>query len=395
MSSQAETRGFLSSFGGPKGLFGGFVDEENGIFGYTPAFYAVWIPAAFLALATALSPKGVAKKFFFWARGVSFFWLYNEKKGMSKAPDTATLVEAEPPSRKTIIFIRHGESDWNEIFNKNKLLLLPRLVWGIVRETLFLPTSHSVFIDSPLSKEGIGQAITLRTFLTNYSKKREADRAGASAGVEEDPEVRRMDRLVATLNGEPNGDPSLLVTSNLRRAINTGCVAMWNRLRNTKERIILLDSLQEMSRNVDTNALAGPGEYPEMSVVQRTLGRSFSPAATLDASQSTGNKGMFSKALPRMEKFNNWCFGQQEPAIVISSGHSLWIMNYFRTFLPKASTHVAKTNKVVNCGAVAFDLVQGKTPDGKIWHKIDEASITVIHGGFKMKKGKGHGKKSK
>ena len=82
--ASSEAKGFLSTFGGPKGLFGGFVDEENGIFGYTPGFYALWIPAAFLALATALSPKGVAKKFYFWARGFTFFWLYNEKKGMSK-----------------------------------------------------------------------------------------------------------------------------------------------------------------------------------------------------------------------------------------------------------------------------------------------------------------------
>lgn len=72
------------NFGGKTGLFGGFVDEENGYLGYSTGFYAIWIPAAFLALATALSPKGVCKKFYFWARGVTFFWLNNEKKGMKK-----------------------------------------------------------------------------------------------------------------------------------------------------------------------------------------------------------------------------------------------------------------------------------------------------------------------
>jgi hypothetical protein len=67
-----------------KGLFAGFVDEENGVFGYTPSFYALFVPAAFLALATALSPKGVFRKIYYWTRGIGFFWLYNEKKGMSK-----------------------------------------------------------------------------------------------------------------------------------------------------------------------------------------------------------------------------------------------------------------------------------------------------------------------
>lgn len=161
-----------------------------------------------------------------------------------KAPDTVLLKGLSPPVRKTVIFIRHGESDWNEIFNKNKLLLLPRLIWGIVREVLYLPTSHSVFIDSPLSKEGIGQAIGLRSMLRKHK---------ASGGGKN----QRLDKLVATMNSEPEGMSSLLVSSNLRRAINTGCIAMWTRLMKTKERIILLDSLQEMSRNVDTNALAG------------------------------------------------------------------------------------------------------------------------------------------
>lgn len=297
-----------------------------------------------------------------------------------QAPDSGALTDEEPV-RKTVIFIRHGESDWNEIFNKNKLLLLPRLVWGIIRETLYIPTSHSVFIDSPLSKEGIGQAITLRTFLTNYSK--HADAAAATG----EPRNERLDLLVSTLNGEADGEPSVLVSSNLRRAINTGCIAMWNRLRKTNEKILLLDSLQEMSRNVDTNALAGPKEYPEMSVVSKTLGRSFSPAATLDPSENAGNKGMFSKALPRLENFNKWIFKRDEPSIIVSAGHSLWFMNYFRTFLPKASAHEAKKHKILNCGAVAFDIVQGKC-GGKTWHKIDESSITVIHGGFKTKKSK-------
>jgi hypothetical protein len=62
-------------------------------------------------------------------------------------------------------------------------------------------------------------------------------------------------------------------------------------------------------------------------------------------------------------------------------------MNYFKTFLPKASTHDAKLFKIVNCGAVAFDVVSGSI-NGKPWHAVDEASIKVIHGGFEKKKSK-------
>ena len=42
-------------------------------------------PHPFLLLFVSFSLRqGVAKKFYYWARGVTFFWLYNEKKGMSK-----------------------------------------------------------------------------------------------------------------------------------------------------------------------------------------------------------------------------------------------------------------------------------------------------------------------
>ena len=247
----------------------------------------------------------------------------------TQAPDAGQLQDVSP-TRKTVVFVRHGESDWNEIFNKSKLLLLPRLLYGVFRELLYIPTSHSIFIDSPLSKEGIGQALTLQNFLTNYTPSTANSDASARASA-----PTYMDTLVATMKGEPNGLESVLVASNLRRAINTACVSFWGRLQKTKERITLLDSLQEMSRNVDTNALAGPNEYPEMSVVQKALGPSFSAAATLDASQNRGNKGMFSKALPRLEAFNNWVFNRGEPCVVVAGGHSLWFMNYFRTFLPK------------------------------------------------------------
>jgi hypothetical protein len=47
-----------------------------------------------------------------------------------------------------------------------------------------------------------------------------------------------------------------------------------------------------------------------MSVVEKALGKSFVAAEMLDARQNAGNKGMFSTALPRLEKFNQWVFGE-------------------------------------------------------------------------------------
>eukprot|EP00943_MAST-04B_sp_MAST-4B-sp1_P009346 g9346.t1 len=306
------------------------------------------------------------QKLFIWTRGILFMMFSMEKRGMSKAPDTDKLVMGNSQTRKvkTIVFIRHGESDWNEIFNKSKVLLLPRLIRGLFREAMLFMSDHSVFIDSPLSKEGVQQAEALQKFITGYKKQGNA-----------------LDSIVAELKERKD---SVLVSSNLRRAINTGCIAMWPRMKGTYEKIILLSSLQEMSRNVDTNALAGPNSFPEMSLIENLLGKKFRPGMFLETSSSYGNKGLCSTAYPRMMQFCEWCMTRDESTIIVSAGHSLWFKNFFKVFLPKKSEHHAKTKKIHNCGAVSFKLVEGRI-NGKTHFKIDEESILEIWRGFKGK----------
>ena len=304
------------------------------------------------------------QKLFLWSRGILFMFCSMEKRGMSKAPDTSKLVMGNNKTRryKTIVFIRHGESDWNEIFNKSKLLLLPRLIRGLFREAMLFMSDHSVFIDSPLSKEGVKQAEALQKFIVGYKKQGNA-----------------LDPIVAELKEKKD---SVLVSSNLRRAINTGCIAMWPRMKGTYEKITLLSSLQEMSRNVDTNALAGPNAFPEMSLIENLLGKKFRPGIFLETSSSHGNKGLCSTAYPRMMEFCRWSMSRDESTIIVSAGHSLWFKNFFKVFLPKSSTHHAKTKKMLNCAAVSFTLVEGKI-NGKTHFRIDESSILEIWQGFK------------
>ena len=52
------------------------------------------------------------------------------------------------------------------------------------------------------------------------------------------------------------------------------------------------------------------------------------------------------------------------------------------------SLHRAKQQKMLNCAAVSFELETGRV-NGKVWHRVVEETITVIHGGFKTKKKKG------
>ena len=58
------------------------------------------------------------------------------------------------------------------------------------------------------------------------------------------------------------GGKSVVVTSNLQRAIETAAIALWGRLQRTGEQVHVLSDLQEVSRNVDTMSPPPPPSPP-------------------------------------------------------------------------------------------------------------------------------------
>lgn len=289
-------------------------------------------------------------KLLLWLRGLLFMLTWREKSGFSKQPDAAVFTKSEDDgadgseSVRRVVFIRHGESDWNEVFNKEKHMLLPRAALGCLREWNPLGkccrAQDSVFLDSPLSLEGCDQADGLREFLF---------RAG-------DPESNVSVKVAR--QGTPAD--SVVVSSNLRRALHTGLIALHPRFeRNVGEKVVLLAQLQEMSRNVDTNSITAAKKCPELGIVARRLGSGHpQPDTWVDPKHCTGNKKMCQSALPRFNDFCAWCFDSNDkPAIVVGAGHSLWFKNFFRLYLPQASKHDIKTCKMLNCAAVSFELV--------------------------------------
>ena len=132
-----------------------------------------------------------------------------------------------------LIFVRHGESVWNYVFNRGFApSFLVRLVAVTLRELYLLPWDDSAYIDSPLSALGREQCEELRRFLQRPCL---------------DPNAQR-DFDVLT-KGESE---SLLVSSQLRRAAATAFIALSDRLARSKEKVVLHSSCQEISRNFDT-----------------------------------------------------------------------------------------------------------------------------------------------
>lgn len=314
-------------------------------------------------------PGNLAWKGALYAAGTTQLVLSSEKKGMKKGipdPDVVLKCDTKSVARKRIIFVRHGESVWNEMFNKG---FLPpgfpfRVLRGVVREIFLLTSRDSVFYDSPLSAEGVTQAKDLATFIQNDSM---------SKG--------NVGDYVKIMRGEEG--TSVLVSSNLRRAAATIYIGLFARLKKVGEKVHLLSTLQEMSRNVDTVAVSPPRKIARMPVLERRYGENGYKSKFECAAQA-GNKSVFRRAYKDFLQFNEWVFTRKEDTIIVA-GHSLWFKQYYKMFLPRDCDHDAKKFKMVNAGAIGFELTRGTTDNDNTHFRIDPGTMTTIYGGYKRK----------
>ena len=322
--------------------------------------------------------KLIFRKVYSFIDSIFFMLVSKDNKGIGpkKNPDPDRIID-EITISKQVIFIRHGESDWNHVFNKGiNISFIGRLVSAMITESiLFLsPTMDSKFIDSPLNKEGIDQAVELRQFITSTAH------PGAS---------QRCLKYIDILRGNDGGS-SIIVSSILRRAIATTLLSLWPRVNQKKHKIYLLSNLQEISRNVDTQSVASPKEVPDLPfnrlMNKLDLGKDeeFSIDDIFNAEFNFGNKTLSNNGMKRIKAFNEWMFLRKEETIIVG-GHSLWFKSYFQNYLPHKSDHDAKKKKITNSGVVAFTVHRAEDDNGVPLYRIDPDSIECVYGGFTSK----------
>mmetsp|Transcript_11724 Transcript_11724/g.16904 ORF Transcript_11724/g.16904 Transcript_11724/m.16904 type:complete len:363 (+) Transcript_11724:95-1183(+) len=279
---------------------------------------------------------------------------------------------------KTIIFVRHGESTWNDTLNKGHhrsalnfvIWFIPNLIKAVLYELYMfvLGIQDSWFYDSPLSQLGISQVDKLHVFLKK------------GLGL-----TTREKELISIMCGDPDAPPSRLVSSSLRRAISTVAICFQERMKRLpNETILVLPSLQEISRNPDTLSITPPYTPVTASWIERDSSAcAFQDVFTnrTDMSLHKGNKPINTNGLKRMKEFCKYVFSQRDTEAFIVGGHSIWFRAFFQNFLPHDEDHVAKKRKIVNAGAVGFTLMKVSTPQGEKY-MIDPKSVTVIYGGF-------------
>lgn len=296
----------------------------------------------------------------------------NKKIGPKYHPCPDQLVGGDRrKTTKKIVFMRHGESDWNDIFNKGiGPSMVYRLFCGLFREMMLMITMDSVFLDSPLNKDGFKQAKDMNEFF------------------EKDPLPTTSEsgkEIFNAISGKNSSMTSVITTSNLRRAIATTTVGLWSRIQRTKEQIMILSSLQEISRNVDTKALAPRNGVPDLHRIAEYLDGEFSPEVLYDTSANLGNKNSYFNGVKRLNAFNEWVFKRDEDLIIVG-GHSLWFKYFFQMYVPHKIEHECKSKKIVNSGLVSFELERWEDNEDKVLgYRVDPTSIQTIYGGFTVR----------
>jgi len=316
-----------------------------------------------------------------YLKGVSYLLFCNDKSWKKpEDPNPIFDMKAGKVEKKTVVFIRHGESTWNETFNKGShrsvfvfiIGYFPNLIKALLYECFLIISGKidSWFYDSPLSHLGLGQANALGNFLSQ--------KPAEAATVQEK-------EMLSILRKDPGCASSKIVCSNLRRAISTVAAGFRDRFsRFPSEKIIIIPSLQEISRNPDSISITPPQTPVTASWIEKeSTIADFQQiySKQCDASLNDGNKPINTNGLIRMMKFCDYVFEQEDVEVLICGGHSIWFRSFFKTFLPYSDNHVAKTRKIVNGGTVSFTLLKTETDNGPVY-MVDPKSILVVYGGF-------------
>jgi broad specificity phosphatase PhoE len=255
----------------------------------------------------AFAPKGVVRKLFLIMWGAS---RREQDMQLPVAPPTRPSTD-EATKTKTIILIRHGESEWNArvtSLEKKKSAaeaakLFLRWLWA---EGALLLSKRSVLLDPPLTSAGLQDAVSLGHFV--------------GEAVKSFPQPEWLTGGVA------------VCCSSLRRAAATALVGLSPLLKaNEGLKVHVLSALQEASDCPDTVVLAPKGEAPDVS-----WNDPDEESALVKRLDPSGHNGQVSATAPGPEQFEAflaWAFERSE-ANVIAVGHSGHFRAFFQTYVP-------------------------------------------------------------
>ena len=249
------------------------------------------------------------------------------------APDDSNSIE--------IYFIRHAESEWNNAKSN--------LGAGSWRNAPFV----AKYKDAELSGRGVDQATALAEAIEDIPN-------AVSSNTNPLINAGEMRAGLEFLGGV---DISLrattyIATSNLRRALVTGLIALRSRSRVRRaprvEAMHILSSLQEVSIGADARSLASePGQVPSVSVERL---RGFS----IDARLNHGSP-LFYRTGARLQSFCTQLHGvARKYRRMIITGHSNWLREFDQTMRTRWNSSSARSSSGTPVSSSSLSCWTGK-----------------------------------
>ncbi|KJP88491.1 hypothetical protein AK88_01770 [Plasmodium fragile] len=169
---------------------------------------------------------------------------------------------------------------------------------------------------------------------------------------------------------------SVVLCSDLRRAIISCFIAMQDRFATSKENVYMLKSLQELSRNVDSITLFNFYHKYVTPTKKNYVSEDVNTMIKQQVKMTETTHGR------RFQDTLSYIFSDTNNIFIIF-GHSLWFLSFFRSFLKPP--HTARNHKMRNSAVVVFNLSKYEDEKGKEQYEIDPDSVTVIFKGFEKK----------
>ena len=233
----------------------------------------------------------------------------------------------------TVYFLRHAESTWNRFTSQHSKLTTHE---GWINENVPQLT------DAHLSGKGIHGALEVRRWLEN--------------GPCEDPQGADVDRcFLAGMTRDPKRKV-VFATSNLRRAQFTTMVAFAKRMPGIVAGAVskissmhILSSMQEITSNIDSKPVTPNGEIPWLTFENEYCPFRLEDVRNFFVTQCDVQDE--NRAEVKRDTLMDFCWWARQQAVngrpsvdpeelgtgitdLVLTGHSIWIREFFRRFLP-------------------------------------------------------------
>jgi len=251
--------------------------------------------------------------------------------------------------RKTLFFIRHGESEWNSAQHNRQI--------------------HRMYsqIDHPLNEEGVAQALDLNKSWKALQIKHPAEAAVAATDCDQQRvDSKDLDDFLAA---------QIVYASPLCRATQTAILTLLGHPCLEREGLCFARNLREIKTAGGADTMANKTGYAQFEravdhiVKCRPALKEMVGAVRIDLNDSGKDQKWWSSSVDREQQFHrrlqDFMFFLRFKAEdnVICVGHSLWFRGFFRRYIGRQdAAHFGSgdlVQGVMDSGDIAFD---GKDP---------------------------------